>query len=179
MAKSSPHHASGTRVYWRAAGKVARIEGVVGTIVTGTITGYNASENLYSVMPDHRERGRFAGMESLVSAKQLTPLNRQGSRSYARPAPVVGTVVRVSNVTISPGVIQTVKFRVTKQGVFCTTKGKLKLCVAKTSGLGSDHPKTSYEAGAWDAETNTLPGLVFLGPTPAKAFGRAARFFWR
>jgi len=65
----------GDKVKWKAAGKVARLEGKAGQIVTGVVTSLDLlqSEGMISVMADHRkvQGAMFFEMGSVVFAKDL------------------------------------------------------------------------------------------------------------
>ena len=82
---------------------------------------------------------------------------------------IVPSIVRVPNVRIAKGVFQVVKFRITKRGVVCSTKNQPKILVRVNHGLGG---KDRFEAQAKNGVQ------VFMARTPAKAFARAAKFYW-
>lgn len=83
----------------------------------------------------------------------------------------VSHVVRVPGVTLAKGAAQLVKFRTTRRGVFCTSKGLPKLLVRQTEN-------GKFEAGVWDAAERQALGTILTHRNPAKVFARAVRSFW-
>lgn len=63
----------GESVSWVAAGKVSRLEGTKGTVVTGKVVSIDLAEQTLSVMPDHRliPGAMFQGMGSCVYIKDV------------------------------------------------------------------------------------------------------------
>lgn len=61
----------GSRVSWKSGGKIARLEGMSGKIVTGTVTAVR-NDGL-SVTPDHRvpKTASFHGMGASVDFDQV------------------------------------------------------------------------------------------------------------
>ena len=63
----------GDAVSWKAAGKIARLEGKAGQIVSGEITEVHLETNDLSVMPNHRlpDDAAFNGMGARVSMAKI------------------------------------------------------------------------------------------------------------
>lgn len=61
----------GQRVKWKAAGKVARLEGMAGKIATGVVE--DILDDKAIVMPDHRlpKTADFSGMRAAVDLTDL------------------------------------------------------------------------------------------------------------
>ena len=70
--KATPEFKVGDRVKYKAAGKVARLEGMSGKIVEGTVRG-TLEDGFVSVMADYRINGvHFKGMGSSVPIGKLS-----------------------------------------------------------------------------------------------------------
>ncbi len=63
----------GDRVSFKAAGKVARLEGMSGKRVMATVTSTEIHDGMISVMSDYRNKpaAMFPGMGSLVPIEKL------------------------------------------------------------------------------------------------------------
>lgn len=79
--------------------------------------------------------------------------------------------VRVANVKVSRGVVQSVTFVARKKAVVARTKGMPKIKVTPLTGLGGKTNK-------FEAVSAATPNKVWMGKTPAQAFARAAKHAW-
>jgi len=63
----------GDTVKWRGAGKVSRLEGKRGQIVSGKITSISEERGTVSAMPDHRlvEGAPYFGMGACINIADL------------------------------------------------------------------------------------------------------------
>lgn len=63
----------GQRITWKAAGKVARLEGKSGQLVTGVVMGIRGDDMSVMVMPDHRTipGAVFPNLAAMVEIKDI------------------------------------------------------------------------------------------------------------